>query len=308
MSLTTLIYGGGPFYSCGAPVINDLKQSGFTTVVAWAVHVHTNGDLIFNSPTIVSDGQYVGDPTWPGLLADLKEGATSVNRVLVSIGGWDTQDFPNIKSLLFPKPGDYPNNPQIGPDTILYQNFQALKNAIPTIDGVDFDDETLYDQPTTVAFAQMLHGLGYQVTFCPYTNPISNSSFWVDCLFQLNSTTPNLVTGFNLQCYAGGAVNNPKDWINAIQKKMGGDFDAKGFVYPGLWCIHTPPHEPKCSAGDCPVTITKQFQTWKSDGIQGGFIWLYDDIVKCAISGVCGSGVSMSSAAYAAAIAKGLGG
>ena len=29
---------------------------------------------------------------------------------------------------------------------------------------------SLYDQPTTVAFSQMLNTLGYQVTFCPYTN------------------------------------------------------------------------------------------------------------------------------------------
>ena len=297
-AITSGIYGGGPFYSGGCAVIDDLKGSGFTTVVAWAVHVKASGDLVFNDPTIVSRGQYVGDSAWPGLLAALKQGATSVNRLLISIGGWEVGDFPNVKALIFPNPGNYPDNPQIGSNTILYQNFQALKNAIPTIDGVDFDDETLYDQPTTVAFSQMLNTLGYQVTFCPYTNV----SFWVDCLYQLNTATPNLVTGFNLQCYAGGAGNDPQHWITAIQEKMVSGFDAKGFVYPGLWCIHN-----GCDSGDCPDRISSQFSSWRPDGIQGGWIWLYDDIQKCEDSAACGSGVSMNAAAYASAIVTGLG-
>jgi hypothetical protein len=292
------IYGGGPFYTGGHAVIDDLKQSGFYTVVAWAVHVQVNGNLVFNDPIIVQDGKYVGNPEWPVLLAELKQDVTSVKRLLFSIGGWGVQDFPNIKALIFPNPGDYPNNPQIGPDTILYRNFQALKKAIPAIDGIDFDDETLYDQPTTVAFSQMLNTLGYHVTFCPYVV----ADFWIDCLYQLNTTTPNLVTGFNLQCYAGGTGNDPQAWITAIQSKMGKGFDAKEFVYPGLWCRHGD----GCSDGDCPDDISSKFANWRSDGIRGGFIWLYDDIQKCETSGVCDSGVPMNAAAYASAIVKGL--
>ena len=112
-AITSGIYGGGPFYSGGCAVIDDLKGSGYTTVVAWAVHVKASGDLVFNDPTIVSRGQYVGDSAWPGLLAALKQGATSVNRLLISIGGWEVGDFPNVKALIFPNPGNYPDNPQI---------------------------------------------------------------------------------------------------------------------------------------------------------------------------------------------------
>ena len=56
-AITSAIYGGGQFYSLGSTVIDDLKGSGFTTVVAWAVHVHHKGGLIFNDPHIVSGGK-----------------------------------------------------------------------------------------------------------------------------------------------------------------------------------------------------------------------------------------------------------
>ncbi len=285
--LTTSIYGGGPFYSGGEAVIDDLKGSGFTTVVAWAVHVNQNGDLIFNDPTIVSDGKYVGDSGWPSRLANLKQGG-SVNRLLFSIGGWGVQDFPNIQSLI--------QSQGTGPGSILYKSFAALKSEIPTIDGIDLDDETLYDQSTTVQFSQMLNTLGYMVTFCPYTD----TDFWVNCLYELNSKNPNAVTGFNLQCYAGGAGNDPQTWISAIQDKMESDFDAEWFVFPGLWCRHGN----RCVEGDCPDDITRQFAAWKPEGMRGGFIWLYDDIQKCEDSGVCPG--SMKTAAYAGAVVKGL--
>jgi hypothetical protein len=287
-TIMTAIYGGGPFYSGGQPVIDDLKASGFTTIVAWALHVNAAGDLIYNDPTIVSGGQYVGDPGWPGLLADLKQGETSVNRLLFSVGGWEAGDFPNIQALI--------QSQGTGPDSILYKNFAALKQAIPTIDAIDFDDESLYDQATTVAFSQMLYGLGYNVTFCPYTE----MQFWVECLQALNDETPGLVTGFNLQCYAGGGGNTPQPWIDAIAQVMGSGFPAASFVYPGLWCRNGD----GCGSGSCPSDIASQFAGWKSSGIEGGFIWLYDDIQKCEGSGVCGG--PMGSAAYASAIAEGL--
>lgn len=291
MSITTAIYGGGPFYSGGQAVIDDLKSSGFTTVIAWSVHVNTSGDLIYNDPTIVSNGAYIGDPGWPALLADLKSGSTSVNRLLFSVGSGGTSDFTNIQTLI--------QQQGTGPSSILYQNFAALKSAIPTIDGIDFDDEDNYDQDTIVQFAQMLAGLGYQITFCPYTM----MSFWAGCLSALNSPGPNPVTGYNLQCYSGGSGNvyAIPQWIASVQGAMGSGFDAAAFISPGLWCRNGS----NCMQGECPDQIESQFNTWKPDGIEGGFIWLYDDIEKCEQKNTC-SGAPMTTAAYAGAIANGL--
>lgn len=284
MTITAAVYCGGPLYSGGDAVIDDLKKSGFTEVVAWALHVESNGDLIYNNPKIVSDGKYIGDSNWPTQISALMADDSTVKRLLFSVGGWGVQDFPNIQSLIAEQ--------GTGPDSILYKNFKILKETIPQINAIDLDDETLYDQDTTVAFCNMLHTLGYEVTFCPYTY----ESFWVNCLYELNSKTPGLVTAFNLQCYAGGAGNTPGTWIAAIQKKMGTGFDVQGFVVPGLWCRHGQ----GCQEGQCPDAIHQQLENWNTTGIEGGFIWLYDDIESCKSSDVCSG--SMSSADYAHAI------
>lgn len=286
-TLATLIYGGGPFYT-GGPVINDLKASGFTTVVAWCIHVSKTGDLAYNDTLIVQGGAYVGDTNWNTQLASLKQGTTSVNRILLSVLG----PFSNIH-LLGTEPGG-----------ILYNNFQALRQALPAIDGIDFDNEDLYDKSTVVDFALMLQNIGFgEVTFCPYVYPDT----WAQWLSAIDQKASGFVTGFNLQCYSGGSGNQFQipNWIAAIQQQMGPSFDASGFVYPGLWCIHNSGGV-DCSEGDCPATMTTKFQGWQSSNLQGGWIYIYDAIQQCASSGACGSGVAMDTAAYASAVVQGL--
>jgi hypothetical protein len=213
-----------------------------------------------------------------------------VTRLLFSVGGDGKQDFHHIRQLI-KKHGT-------GPESVLHRNFAVLKSTIPTIDGIDFDDEDLGDAETTVAFARMLHQLNYTVTFCPFNNP----GFWVGCLKKLNDPTPDLVTGFNLQCYSGGAGNTPSPWIEAIAEAMGPDFDAKGFVSPGFKCRRGA----DCSEGDCPDSIEETLRDWSSSGIQGGWIWRLDWVLKCQESGSC-SGQPMDIAAYAKAITAALG-
>jgi hypothetical protein len=285
------IYGGGPLYSGGSKVIDALRASGMTTIVAWSVHVEPNGDLIFNEKPIISDGKYIGEEGWPELMASLKQAPTSVTRLLFSVGAGGVDDFHHVKQLI--------QEHGTGPESILYRNFEALKSTIPAIDGIDFDDEDLMEAETTVTFARMLHELGLTVTFCPYYEP----EYWAGCLKQLNGTTPGLVSGFNLQCYSGGGGNNPETWIEAIAEAMGPHFDAKGFVRPGLWSRHG--EGQGCEEGECPDSVEETLRGWKPSGIQGGWIWLLDDVIKCEGSGSC-SGQSMDVAAYAKAIVAGL--
>ncbi|HVZ38215.1 MAG TPA: lysyl endopeptidase [Candidatus Kapabacteria bacterium] len=292
-NITASIYGGGPFYSGGQPVIDDLKASGFTTVIVWSVHVNaSNGDLTLNDTLIASNGKYVGDAGWPAQLGSLKTGSTSVNRILFSVGsGPPPIDFTNIQALIS-QYGTGPSNP-------LYQNFAALRAAIPAIDGIDFDDEDNYDQNTVVQFAQMLSTIGFgQITFCPYTY----MSFWAGCLKALESSNPGLVTGYNLQCYSGGGGNvfQIPQWIGSIEPILGSG--ASAFISPGLWCRNGS----NCLSGECPDQMEVQYRGWQPDGIQGGFIWMYDDIQSCVNSNTC-SGNPMNSAAYAGAIVNGLG-
>lgn len=259
------IYGGGPFYTGGQAVMDEMRASGFTTVILFGLHPHENGDLHYNNDLIISNGVYVGDPNWPARVRSLKEQApTSVKRIEFSIGGWGVGDFNNIKNLIAAQ--------GTGPDSILYKNFALLKQ-LTNADAIDFDDESTYDLNSSTQFGNMLWGLGYSITLAPYTN----QSYWVSLKNNLGSK----VDGIHLQVYDGGAGNNPATWSSA----MGMTVD------PGLWSKHGS----GCTAGDSPSSVQSKMQNWKNTvGIVGGFIWLYDDIQACASQG--------TAAQYAAAI------
>lgn len=282
------VYGSGVLYT-DPTVIDQLRSSGMTTVVAWAVHVNEAGDLIFNDQAIVREGRYVGNSEWPVLMKKLKAQPSTVKRLLFSIGGWETGDFGRIQKLIA--------DGGLEPEGILRRNFAALKKVMPWIDGIDFDDEELYEVETTVPFATMLYEVGFNVTFCPY----SNEEFWIECLSLLEAKQPGLVIGFNLQCYAGGEGNEPGPWIEAIEAKMRPGFDAKSFVRPGLWGRHGR----ECQEGECPETIEVKIGGWSgSSGITGAWVWQLDELLQCVDSEVCSG--PMTIAAYADAILGGL--
>lgn len=241
------IFGGGPFYQGGQSVMNDLKASGFNTVMIWSVHVKTNGDLVINDSLVCSGGAYVGDAAWKTQWATLKQAPTSVKRIEVSIGAWGCADFENIRDLIKAQ--------GTGSDTVLYKNFKALKDATGA-DAVNYDDESCYDVASAVSFGQMCGQMGYSdVTLCPYTN----SSFWSSVKTKLGS----LVDRVYLQCYAGGSGNSPSSWSKTMGMK----------VIPGLWCLNS------SSGGDSASSVKSTLTGWK-DSSAGGFMWLYDDMMK----------------------------
>ncbi|MEI2431052.1 PKD domain-containing protein [Lysobacter yananisis] len=275
------IFGGGPFYSGGQTVINDLKASGFTTVFLWSIHIEDNGDLVYNDIPIVKNGAYTGsDSDWPARLASLKTAPTSVKRVEVSIGAWGVPDFERMAKLANGTAAGCGSTIVCGTgsNSILYRNFQALK-TVTGADAVNFDDESHYNVADTTTFGNMLVGLGYKITFAPYTN----QSFWRGVKDNLGASVDRIY----LQVYDGGAGNNPATWNTAMGMT----------VMPGLWTKHGS----GCSAGDSPASVQSRMAGWKtSAGINGGFLWLYDDIQKCWAQG--------TSAQYAAAINNALSG
>lgn len=264
-SADSAIFGGGPFYSGGQAVMDDLRGSGFTTVMLWSIHVEANtGNLYLNDKLVASNGAYVGDAAWSTRLATLKQAPTSVNRIEISIGSGGVADFEHIRDLIAAQ--------GTGSTSILYRNFQALKAATGA-DAANFDDESAYDLNSATQFGNMLWGLGYSITFTPYTQ----QAFWQ----SLKNNLAGKVDGIYLQVYDGGALNDPGQWSTA----MGMTVD------PGLWSKHGT----GCSSGDSPATVQSKMTNWVNTvGIAGGFIWLYDDIQACSAQG--------TAAQYAAAI------
>ena len=244
------VYGGGPFYQTPAISIPELRSSGFSTAVIWTIHIDTAGNFNYNAEfPIVANGQYIGHnthPDFPHNVALLKTAPTSIRRIEVGLSAAGGSTFQNIKNLIAAH--------GTGPTTNLYKNFKVLKDSIPQIDAVNFDDETTYDVNSSVQFAVMLAGLGYKVALCPYTN----ATYWKGVAAQTNTQVPGTVDAVFLQCYDGGSGNNPcsATWnFNGVP------------VYPGLW-----------DANYTPSGVQTKMTTWKTQcGVTGGFMWLYDD-------------------------------
>jgi hypothetical protein len=245
----TGIFGGGPFYKNASANITEVENSGFTEAIVWSVEVNSVGDLNFNGEfPLTSGGVYMGNQTHPDFaanMAKLKQG--TVKRVTFSVGSSNFGDWQDITALV--------NAQGIGPNSILYKDFAALKAAIPALDAIDFDDENSFDSPTTVAFGVMLGQLGYHVI----PDPFDNSNYWTNVVAQTNNHLPGTVDGVHLQAYAGGSGNNPC---------VGWDFGAVP-VFPGLWDLN-----------DTPSQVETIMSGWHQQcGIVGGFMWLYDDFV-----------------------------
>jgi hypothetical protein len=271
------IFGGGPIYKNLNNNITELSQSGFTEVVVWSVEVKSNGDLNLNGEfPIVSNGAYIGNQTYPAFASNLAALKTAgVKRITFSIGSSNVGDFQDIKALV----NSTGSGGGTGTQSTLYRNFQALKQAIPSIDAIDLDDENSYDAASTVAFSVMLGKLGYHVMPDAYTN----ASYWTSVVSQINSQRAGTVDGVHLQAYAGGAGNSPCSGWN-----FGGIP-----VYPGIG--------DSSIGGDSVPGAQSKFAGWTAQcSITGGFLWLYDDVAGKTYNG------KTLSAAYAGAIDTGL--
>jgi hypothetical protein len=224
--------GGNDYYMFTDPSMAFIKASGFTTLIPFAMHLNPDGTLLIGGDVACTNGVYTGPTNWGLLVATVTTPPTTVNRYEVCIGGWTDTSYDNIKALVATK--------GTGPGSILYKNFQALKNAVPGIDAINDDDEQTYDLNSSKSFANMLGALGYRFTMVPYTA----ESFWVN----LKNSITNCDYVY-VQCYEGGAGNDPSAWKTA----MGG-----GVVVIG--------------GQEGNTAIPRTFRTWYlEDGVPGGF-------------------------------------
>jgi len=246
------ILGGGPVYKHIPKNIEELKNSGFNELIVWSVEVGSTGDLNLNGEfPLTSEGDYIGNETYPDFPADLKKiKRGTVKRVTLSIGSSNYGDWENIKALV--------DSQGAGPDSILYKDFAALKAALP-LDAIDFDDENSYDSSSTIKFAVMLGKLGYNVTMNPYTN----SGYWTSVVSQINKKRAGTVDGIHLQTYAGGEGNSPCS---------GWNFGSVP-VYPGV------SDQPSAPPDLTPAEAKTAMKNWHTQcGITGGWLWIFDQI------------------------------
>lgn len=246
------VYVGGHIRRERPKTIKTLRESGFTYVLLFNVHVDPDGTLKTDGEIICKDGEYVfqkSQPHYQTDIRDLKTPPTSIQRIDIVIGGWGNDSYNNIKNLI--------NKNGTGASTMLYKNFKALKEAVPEIDAVNNDDEQCYDLETGAKFHIMMYGLGYKTTLAPYTY----KSYWQNLCNKIRASKPKAVDRIMVQCYDGGAgnVNQVGTWtFSGVTERHAGLLN-----YSNDWNVDK---------------NMAQFQKWKDDGVAtGGFVWVYND-------------------------------
>lgn len=225
-----------------------LKTSGFNTLLIFRIGVLENGDLVYYATgdageavdaPVITGGAYVGGSALADKVKSFKTGQTLIDRVEVSLVSHDAT-FVNIRNLVTAN--------GTGADSPLYRNFDALRAAWD-LDAFNNDDESVYDVPSTVSFAQLLGAIGYRYSIAPYTN----SGFWASVAQQL----PGLLDRVYLQVYDGGAGNDPGAWQDTLGLK----------VTPLVWVTN----DAKPSQGNTPEQAQAKFANWNTQySVDGG--------------------------------------
>ncbi|WP_041523716.1 glycoside hydrolase family 18 protein [Gilvimarinus agarilyticus] len=297
--------------------IQDVQQSGLTTIILWSMHLGRAGDvnpsgcqaiagqswgeLVFNDGDIriVDDETFNpnNDPEvadWPHDLLQMKQNGSHVSKIFISIGGWRVCDFQTIEYML-----------EHGMQDVLRRNFQTLRDAFTIdgqclIDGIDLDNEEPVKANTITEFSQMLFELGFEVTFCPYSNPVQWQGY-----MQTLWDKGYKVSWWNLQCYSGGAENLDPDelerWVDALSQVVGKGRGA-AYLVAGLAVRGANDSNPQ----ECPFGlggVCESLASVSQYSLAGGFLWKYDSVLSNAQP--C-SGVVPHMSDYTGAIREGL--
>ena len=263
----------------GSGIVTNLPattQAGWTTIILGLFHIgyppgQLEAEIFFNDVPVVADGKYLGDPSWPNNIAQLKQNS-SITQIYASFGGGSpVQDFTTILKI-------YHGNNHRFDGTLLKKNLEVFRETFSAIDGIDMDCEDYYDTADSpnnsfAGFCAMLISMGFDITFCPYMR----SSWWVDMLKRLSEHHSGHVKWWNLQCYAGGDNNIPEDWADDITKA---GFSADQFILTRDWNRFWDPNYNVWS-GRCPEEVKERISPYKQQSwFGGGFIWQMDAILN----------------------------
>ncbi len=261
--ITFSVLADSGIYICGhfrrerTTTVAALKASGYTFGILFNVHVEEDGTLTTDGEVICKDGLYVFDQRVDGYSSDkaqvdyvddvnaLLTGNTSILRLEHCIGGWTNMSYKNITNLV--------RSQGTGTNSILYKNFKALKDAIPSVIAINNDIEHEYDADTQSQFHIMLYDVGFKTTIAPYTN----KSYWDSFVSKVQAGRPGAVDRNYLQCYGGGAGNTPNNW------------NIANLPIYGSWDLEANGHQKQ--------SIINRLTNWKNNqGIVGGFYWNYN--------------------------------
>lgn len=274
--------------------LKAIQSSGFTTLALWTLHVKPNGDLFYNESPLVSQGAFHPSRSHlPPLLSQLKREG-SVRKVVFSLGSSGSADCVNLRNLL----------DSAGGSKTLSDNFAALRKAL-AVDGIDLalEEFPLSDYfETFVKLTLLLHREhGMEVSYSPY----SMHQFWLGVLAEVRRKNQGrqIVSQFNLRCYAGGEDNDPGFWASQIDAQHGIE-NPSGFIIPVYWCRHGMRGE----KGLPPSAIRNKFAelTQRHPGFDGGAIWNSDDIFTHETT-IYDTDGHATARAYAQAVISGLG-
>ncbi|KAK8024560.1 hypothetical protein PG993_012626 [Apiospora rasikravindrae] len=242
-----------------------LTTSGFNTLLIFRIGLTDAGDLVYYSTgsageavdaPVVRAGVYTGGSALSDKIRAFKTSpGTRVDRVEVSLVSHDTT-FQIIRDLVASE--------GTGPESTLYRNFEALRAAW-AFDALNNDDEGVYDMTSTIAFAQMLGGLGLKYTIAPYTN----RAFWADAVSRINADDGQLLDHVYLQVYDGGAGNDPAAWQSALGGMK---------IAPVEWVVN----DAKPYEGTSPEAARAEFAQWFAEGGRG--YWNDYDVEKMGSS------------------------
>ncbi|WP_133407588.1 hypothetical protein [Parashewanella tropica] len=256
---SSAVFAGGPVYKERETSINELKKSGFDTLIIWTIHIHKDGSLNINEEfPIIENGNYIGDNDYPNFrrdVASLKKGNSHIKRIEFGLSAAGSPTYHNIKVLLKCKKSqdcDIKKN-------ILYRNFMALKKAFPDVDALNNDDESELDLQSSVKFHRMLAYIGFKSTIVPYSDP----DYWNQLIKKVNAKYPNALDRIYLQGYSGGSGNSPCEWNFGLPVSLGLSSNTSSVrnVYGTI----------SKSKLKCP-SVTK-----------GGFMWLYDNFENSSL-------------------------
>jgi hypothetical protein len=296
------LYAGDPLGPDNINVnLQATLEAGWTTIILSFLHISDDrwlpvpdgGILFYNGKEFINQRQLNKDfEHWNAALTQLKQG--TIKKLYLSVGGGDPViDFQTIKKI-YEAAGNTFN------DTPLLKNMVKLKELFPIIDGIDMDCEEAFDEPSFLAFCQMVNSIGFDITFCPaFTYSVN---FWVNSLKSLTEKYgPQAVKWFNVQCYAGTA---PFQWVQWIKAAMP-EFDTDDFIVAGDIGRYKDPL--KGWYQSCPGTVEDNLKMRKGQGLKsvgGGFIWCMDNILETTKDPNNGCGGIKTMTNYARAISE----